>query len=55
MTKVTWSVYDMDADDSIGVWNSYDDAYQFWLDHIESDDTNWELFPYEETVFPVKA
>lgn len=55
MTKVTWSVYDMDTDEPIGVWNAYEDAYQFWLDHVESDDSNWELFPYEETVFPVIA
>ena len=55
MTKISWSVYCMDTDEPIGVWNDYTDAYEFWLDHVESKDCNWELFPYEETVFPVKA
>ncbi len=55
MTKVTWSVYDMDTDEPVGVWNAYDDAYEFWLDHVEVKGCNFELFPYEETLFPVKA
>tara|TARA_R100001443_G_scaffold66444_1_gene75503 strand:+ start:154 stop:312 length:159 start_codon:yes stop_codon:yes gene_type:complete len=43
-----WSVYDVAADDIIGVWNSYEDAEMFWLDHQHLTNINWQLFPCDE-------
>ena len=55
MTKASWSVYCMDTDEPIGIWVKYEDAYEFWLDHVEVKGCNYALFPYEETLFSVKA
>ena len=49
-----WSVYDNLNDDVIGVWNKYEQAANFWLDHFSDNDEpdlNWQLFPFIEVDF----
>lgn len=53
-SPITWTVYDNVKDEPIGVWNSYEDAYDFYMDHVEVNGCEeWELFPYMETLAAV--
>ena len=52
--RISWSVYDNAKDEAIGVWNSYEDAYDFYMDHVEVNGCeDWELFPFEECLITV--
>ena len=52
--KLSWCVYDNIKDEPIAVWEDYEGAYNFYMDHAEvAGCEEWELFPYEETFVPV--
>jgi hypothetical protein len=51
MNVMKWSVYDNSTDDVIGVWNKYEQAATFWLDHLSENgelNADWHLFPWME-------
>ena len=48
-----WSVYDNQADDLIGYWNDLNDAESFLQENASVED-QWEVFPYDELLLPVK-
>ena len=49
-----WAVYDLNADDVIGVWDSYYACVLFCLDN-QDDKDNWEIFPGYECYVPVRG
>lgn len=53
-TNMFWTVYDMDADDIIGIWPLYEDCILYCRDNQEPKD-NWEIFPEFEVIQPVGA
>ena len=52
---MNWAVYDMDADDMIGMWPQYEDCLQFCVDNQDPTSDNWEIFPEFEVIVPVGA
>ena len=51
---MNWAVYDMTADDMVGMWPQYEDCLQFCVDNQAPED-NWEIFPEFEVIVPVGA
>lgn len=51
---MNWAVYDMTADEMIGMWPQYEDCLQFCVDNQAPTD-NWEVFPEFECFIPVDA
>ena len=52
--KLSWCVYDNIKDEPIAVWEDYEGAYNFYMDHVDVEGCeDWELFPWEETLVPV--
>ena len=50
-----WAVYDMNADDMIGMWPQYEDCLQFCVDNQDPASDHWEIFPEIEVIVPVGA
>jgi hypothetical protein len=52
--SLNWCVYNNITDEPIAVWEDYEGAYNFYMDHVDVEGCDdWELFPWEEILIPV--